>query len=629
MSSDGVERKLAAILNADVVGYSRLMTEDAVATVRTLTAHREAIGSLVRQHRGRVVDSPGDNLLAEFPSATDAVQCAVAIQEAVADRNGRLPESRRMKLRIGIHLGDVIAEDERLYGDGVNIAARLEGLADPGGICISGAVHEQVRNRLLLEFDDLGNRHVKNLPDPIRVYRVGARGSLAATRTNRQKYLALAAAVVVLALVAVVTITWQKLRDATSILGLARIKALVSQPPLPDQPSIVVLPFVNLSGDPKQEYFSDGITEDITTALAGVPGLFVISRGSAFSYKGQPVKVDEVGRDLGVRYVLEGSVQRAADRVRVSAQLTDARTGFQLWSDRYDRDLSDIFALQSEISQEILTALQLEIRDAELDRIRQKPTDSLTAYDLYLQAVHDVNLSTVEENLRGRRLLERAVELDPNYAAAYALLGATYSLAYTNGWDLDPKHLEHGEKLVRKARDLDPSAPSGALQLANILLSKGQPGEAIRYAKQASEANPNDEWAHAVLATALAAVGRSAEATQSIQRAVRLNPRRPAGLLIMLAFVHFAAGHSEEAIELFERGRESNPDLILARIGLAVEYQRAGRHEEARDVVREILATNPQLTTDAVVRIIPGVESIVGKEELEELKVGLRRAGLP
>jgi TolB-like protein/Tfp pilus assembly protein PilF len=433
----------------------------------------------------------------------------------------------------------------------------------------------------------------------------------------------------ILILGAVAVLLSPKLRPATSLLELARLVTLPAHPPLPEQPSIVVLPFANLSSDPKQEYFSDGITEDLTTSLAAVPGLFVISRNSAFTYKGQPVKVDEVGRVLGVRYVLEGSVQRAADRVRVSAQLTDASSGFQLWSDRYDRDLSDIFALQSEISQEILATLQLEIRDAEFERIRQKPTDSLTAYDSYLQAVHYLNLSTVDDNLRARGLLERAIELDPNYAAAYALLGATYGLAYINGWDLDRSRLDLGESLVKRARALDPSSPAGHLQLANILQAKGQIEETIRHAERAIEANPNDEWAHAVLATSLAAAGRSAEASESIQRAVRLNPRRPSGLLIMLAFVHFAAGQSEEAIELFERGRESNPDLILARVGLAVEYEQAGRHADAQQVVQEILKTNPQITTDAVVLLIPGLDSIFDKEETEEIKAGLRSAGLP
>jgi adenylate cyclase len=284
VSSDRVARKLAAILNADVVGYSRLMAGDEVGTVRTLTGHRDAIGSLVQQHGGRVVDSPGDNLLAEFPSATDAVQCAVAIQQAIADRNAGLPEPRRMELRIGIHLGDVIAEDERLYGDGVNIAARLQGLADPGGICISGAVQEQVRNRLPLEYDDLGNRNVKNIPDPVRVYRVHAPGNRPPARATRRRRLSIVAAAVTMIVVAVGAITLPKLREATSLLEFPRLTTLASRPPLPEQPSIVVLPFVNLSGDPAQEYFSDGITEDLTTALSGVPGLFVISRSSAFTY---------------------------------------------------------------------------------------------------------------------------------------------------------------------------------------------------------------------------------------------------------------------------------------------------------------------------------------------------------
>ncbi|MBI3304547.1 MAG: hypothetical protein HYZ72_20990, partial [Deltaproteobacteria bacterium] len=346
-----MERKLTAILSADVQGYSRLMGQDEEATIRTLTAYREVMATLIRQYRGRVVDSPGDNLLAEFASVVDAVQCAVEIQQALKARNTELPLERKMEFRLGLNVGDVVVEGERLYGDGVNIAARLENLAEPGGICISGTVYDQVETKLALEYEHLGEQTVKNIVKPVRVYRVRM--------------------------------------EPPSPGQPQGVAPTISQPglPLPDKPSLAVLPFVNLSSDPEQEYFSDGMTEDLITDLSKLSGLFVIARNSVFTYKGKAVKVEEVGRELGVRYVLEGSVRRADDRVRITAQLVDATTGYHLWAERYDRELKDIFALQDEITQKIVFALKVKLTKEEQERFRRYPTDNLEAYDSFLHGL--------------------------------------------------------------------------------------------------------------------------------------------------------------------------------------------------------------------------------------------------
>ncbi|NIS69645.1 MAG: hypothetical protein GTO12_12040 [Proteobacteria bacterium] len=344
MKPQSLQRKLTAILSADVKGYSRLMGEDEEATIRTLTAHRKVMATLIQKHRGRVVDAPGDNVLAEFGSVVDAVECAVEIQRELATRNTELPKDRRMEFRIGVNLGDVIAEGKRIYGDGVNVAARIEGLAEGGGICISGSVCDQIENKLALRFEYLGERAVKNIKRPVRVYRVVVE---------------------------------------PEAVGAEVLKPLE----LPDEPSIAVLPFTNLSGDPAQEYFSDGITEQIITGLSKIPHLFVIARNSAFTYKGKPFKVQQVSEELGVRYVLEGSVQRSGDRVRISAQLIDATSGHHLWAEKYDRDLRDIFALQDEITLKILTALQVKLTEGDQAHLWARRTDNLETYLKYLEGL--------------------------------------------------------------------------------------------------------------------------------------------------------------------------------------------------------------------------------------------------
>ncbi len=408
MDQDKIKRKLTTILSADVKGYSRLMGEDEEWTLRTLNSYKGLIRNLVGEHRGRVVGSPGDNVLAEFASVVDAVECAVEIQQVLRAKNALLPEARKMEFRIGINLGDVIEEEDSIYGDGVNIAARLEGLAEAGGICISGSAYEQIENKIPLHYDYLGEHEVKNIAKPVRVYRAridpeGVREEKGSRIKDKGKRKIAIGVIVALLIVAAAVAIWQfVLRPTSSKMEVASKEKMAF--PLPDKPSIAVLPFVNLSGDPKQEFFSDGITEDIITALSKIPKLFVIARNSTFTYKGKPVKVKQVSEELGVRYVLEGSVQKSGDRVRITAQLIDALTGHHLWSERYDRDLKDLFALQDEVTMKILMAMQVKLTEGEQASLGEKHFSGKQGLDCYLkvlEASHYISLFSIAGNNTG------------------------------------------------------------------------------------------------------------------------------------------------------------------------------------------------------------------------------------
>ncbi|MBW1677450.1 MAG: adenylate/guanylate cyclase domain-containing protein, partial [Deltaproteobacteria bacterium] len=457
MTQEGFKRKLSAILSADVKGYSRLMGEDEEATIRTLKGYRELIAERTEKHRGRVVDSPGDNVLTEFGSVVDAVRCAVEIQEELKVRNTELPENRQMKFRIGVNLGDVIEDEKRLYGDGVNIAARVEGLAEGGGICISGSAYEQVRNKLTLGYEYLGEHTVKNIEQPVKVYRVlmepEAAGKVIGEErpTPRRWRRAVIAAVVVVILVAGALAIWNfYLRPPFEPASVEKMAF-----PLPDKPSLAVLPFANMSGDPEQEYFSDGITEEIITGLSKVPRLFVIARNSTFTYKGKPVKVQQVAEELGVRYVLEGSVRKAKDRVRITAQLVDAQTGHHLWAERYNKELKDIFALQDEITIKIITALEVKLTEGEQALVAGGGTDNLDAYLKILQARDLKRHQNIENNHKARRLAEEAIKLDPDYAQAYRWLSGTHVIDVWLDSTKSPREsLRKAIELAKKALSL-------------------------------------------------------------------------------------------------------------------------------------------------------------------------------
>ena len=630
MNTRDVKRKLTAILSADVKGYSRLMGEDEVSTVRTLEDYRETMSTLIEQHRGRVVDSPGDNLMAEFASVVDAVQCAVEIQEALRAKNAELPENRRMRFRIGINLGDVIEEGDRIYGDGVNIAARIEGLAEPGGICISGSAYEQIENKLPLGYEYLGEHFVKNIAKPIRVYRVPMEPGGVAEATRRKKraglkmwnWAAFAGAAVLLFGAGAIVAWYYFLTPSTSPTGIPFEQTRSVK--LPEKPSIAVLPFTNMSGDPEQEYFSDGVTEDLITGLSKVSGLFVIARNSVFTYKGRAVKIERVGQELGVRYVLEGSVRKAGKRVRITAQLVDASTGGHLWAERYDRDLKDIFALQDEVTRKIVSALAVKLTEDEGNRIVRKGTDSLEAYDYTLRGMWYLSVITKEANDRAREMFEKATALDPSYALACSLLGRTYLVEWTFGWSQKLQSLEQAYEFAQKAVSLDDLLPWGHGLLGEIYLWKKRHDQAIAELEKATNLDPNNADMLTGLGDVLSWSGRPEEAIVLVKKAMRLNPIYPVWYLWGLGHAYFLAGRHEEAITTLKRVLNRNPNFLPAHVYLAASYVELGRLDDARLEAKIVQEMNPGLSMEGWRQRLP----YKNQEVLDRLFNALRRTGL-
>ena len=623
METEGYKRKLTAILSADVEGYSRLMGEDEDATITTLTSYRELMTTLIQKHRGRVVDSPGDNLLAEFGSVVDAVRCAVEIQEELRVRNAELPENKRMHFRIGINLGDVVQEEERIYGDGINIAARVEGLAEGGGICISGTVYDSIKNKLSLTYESLGEHTVKNITEPVRVYRMRVGPEAAVKPRPKHWHKPALAALVVLVVAAGAWAIWNFYFRPPPI-EPASVEKMAF--PLPDKPSIAVLPFTNMSGDPKEDYFSDGITEEIITALAKVPYLFVIARNSTFSYKGKPVKIRQVAEELGVRYVLEGSVRRAGDRVRVTAQLIDAIKGHHLWAERYDRDLKDIFALQDEITLNILSALAVKLTKGEQATIRRKDTDNLEAYLKVLQAGWYSHRMTKEGHFRARQLAEEAMALDPEYTSPYIILALQHIRDVFFGWSKSrKKSLERSLELAQKAIALDDSFPRCYVLLSTIYMFKKQYERAIAEAERAVALDPNGASAYSMLGTVLHMVGRQQEAIMPLEKAIRINPMAPSIYFRRLGTAYRDIGRYEEAIVQLKRAVNLSPDSLYPHIGLASTYSLAGCEEEARAEVSEVLRIQPKFSLDSFAKRV----AFKNKADIDRLVGVLRKAGLP
>ena len=573
-----MERKLAAILSADVEGYSRLMGDDEAATVRTVTRYRELIAAGVARHGGRVVDAPGDNVLAAFASVVDAVQGAVDIQRELRSLNAALPPPRQMWFRIGINLGDVIVESERLYGDGVNIAARLEGLADAGGICLSGTAYDQVEGKLPFGYEFLGEQTVKNIARPVRVYRLhlepppSIRPPPRKRSADRGFVMGVIRAVAIVMLLGAGWAGWRWLRTPESA-GL----------PLPDKPSLAVLPFANLSQDPTEEYFSDGVTEDLITGLSKVSGLFVIARNSVFTYKGKPVKVREVGRDLGVRYVLEGGVQRAGSRVRITAQLVDATTGYHIWAERYDREVTDIFALQDEVTQQIVRAMAVKLTEAEKARLRRAPTGVLEAYDLVLRGHEERKRATREGNAEARRLFVKALDLDPEYASAYAGLSWTHLQSWQFLWSTDRESLERARELAERALALNNTLADASHLLGQIYLWRKEHDRAIAQAERAVALAPNDADGYETLAEILGWSGRAEESIRLIRHAMRLNPRYPFFYLWTLGHAYYLMERRQEALDAFGRIVQLNPNFVPAHAYRAVVLSEQGRVKAARE----------------------------------------------
>jgi adenylate cyclase len=615
MAKEDFKRKLTAILSADVKGYSRLMGEDDQATVRTITAYRQVITEVVQKHRGRVVDSPGDNILAEFASVIDAVSSAVEIQEEL------------MEFRIGVNLGDVIHEEERIYGDGVNVAARVESLADPGGVCVSGTVFDQIESKLPLGYEYLGEQSVKNISKPVRIYKAlmdpEAVGKVVGEkRVEPRRGLKVALAVVtVLLLIVGGLLIW---RTAFPPVQVASVEKMAF--PLPDRPSIAVLPFDNLSEDPKQEYFSDGLTEEIISALSRVPKLFVIARNSTFTYKGKPVKVQQVSEDLGVRYVLEGSVRKAGDKIRVTAQLIDALNGHHLWAKRYDRNLEDIFALQDEITKEIITAMQVKLTEGEQARAAARGTNNLDAYLKCLQAKDYLLKFNPESNALGKQLAEEAIALDPEYAFAYRELSAAHMMDVWFRSSKSPKaSMAKAIELVQKAIVLDDTFAEAHGWLGFLYSMTKQYDKGIAQAEKAVALNPNSAESHYRLGKTLSLAGRWEESIPEYKKAIRLNPIPPNMYLWSLGLSYCWMGQYEEAITWGEKAIRQEPNSLLAHTVMTVIYILSGREDEARVEAAEVLRINPKFS----VKKYEKRASYRKKADNERYIDALRKAGLP
>ena len=611
-----MERRLAAILSADGEGYSRLMGEDEPATVRAITEYRAVIASAVSSRGGRVVDAPGDNVLAEFSSVVDAVQCAVEIQRELGSRNAALPAARRMRFRIGINLGDVIVEGERLYGDGVNIAARLESLAEGGGICLSGAAYDQVEGKLPLGYEALGEHTVKNIARPVRVYRVRLDpGPPSGTRrVDRQAVRRIVGILTIIALLGAGSWAGWRWLGTPESAGL----------PLPERPSLAVLPFANLSQDPAQEYFSDGVTEDLITGLSKVSGLFVIARNSAFTYKGKPVKVREVGRDLGVRYVLEGGVQRSGSRVRITAQLVDATTGYHIWAERYDREVRDIFALQDEVTQQLVDALAVKLTEAEKVRLGRAPTGVPEAYDLVLRGNEQRKRATRESNAEARRLFVKALDLDPAYASAHAGLSWTYLQSWQFLWSPTRESLDRARDLAERAVALDSALAEAYHLLGQVYLWQKQHDRAIQQAERAIELAPNDPDGYETLAEILGWSGRAEESVGLIRHAMRLNPRYPFFYLWTLGHAYYLTEQRPEALDSFEKIVEQNPDFLPAHAYRAVVLSELGRLPEAREAWTRAGHLSPGASQPGLRERLP----YRNPADLERFLAAARRAGM-
>ena len=633
MATKDFKRKLSAILSADVAGYSRLMGEDEAATVETITNYREIMGGLIRQHRGRVVDSPGDNLLAEFASVVDAVQCAVAVQKEFQTRNAELPENRRMDFRIGINLGDVIEEEDRIYGDGVNIAARLETLADPGGICVSKTAFDHIETKLPLGYEYLGGQTVKNIARPVGAYRVlmeprvtvaGEVEKDKAVPVGRRK--AILAGGVALALVVIATLIWNYYFRPPPM-EVASVEKMAF--PLPEKPSIAVLPFSNLSGDPTQDYIADGISENIISALSKISEMFVIASNSTFTYKGKPVKIQQVSEELGVRYVLEGSAQKIGNRIRITAQLIDATTGHHLWSEKYDRDLKDLFALQDEITQKIIVELQVKLTEGEQARVSQKTTTNLEAWSCAVKGLTLFKRSSRENTAKAIKLFERAVKLDPNYVWAWVWLARMHYVE--SRYSQSPS--ESFKKVVQisqKVLALDDADSDVHALLGIIYVRQKRYKEAIAEGKKATELGPTNAHAYFFLGVTMYIVGRFDDAIELVKKAMRLHPYYPAYYLVWLGSAYRMTGRYDEALtvykQLLDRSRKGEYPSIASHLFLAEVYAELGREEEARTHAAEVLRLKPKFSLKWLSKFI--TYEYKDPAHLQRRVNALRKAGL-
>jgi adenylate cyclase len=587
-----VERRLAAVLAADVAGYSRLMGFDEVGTARTLREHRAVTDALVAKHGGRIVKTTGDGVLLEFPSVVDAVECAVAVQAVMAERNEGVPADRRMLFRIGINLGDILIEEDDILGDGVNIAARLEGIAAPGGICMSSTAYDHVRGKVAVEFADLGEQRLKNIDRPVRAYAAKARGDL----------------------------------------GIVAAGVLPSDPeaqkplPLPDKPSIAVLPFQNMSSDPEQEYFADGIVEDIITALSRFKSLFVIARNSSFTYKGKAVDIKHVGRELGVRYVLEGSIRKVSNRVRITGQLIDAANGTHVWAGRFDREIDDVFALQDELAQTVVSAVEPNLRSAEIARKKTVPTENLAAYDLYLRALSELDPITEDGLERAEALLRRAIKLDPHYSDAWAALASALGRQIVGDWGTGTELATEVQQAALMAIKLDPENGEALGVAAWALAILGGPlDQAADFARRAVMVHPNSAVVRAHCGWALVYSGDFEEALTHLQVGRRMDPLDPRFHQAQnaMAAAYFFQRDFQKALELARGIVARVPTHPVSLRWIAASLVHLGKLDEARAAIQKLRQAYPDFT-------VSKVRSYFRHPWMTELYLdALRAAGLP
>lgn len=608
MAEFRVNRRLAAIMAGDIAGYSRLMRADEEGTHQQLKSHRrELVDPAIAEHRGRIVRTTGDGMLVEFASVVDAVRCAVQIQRGMVERTSAVADDKRIQFRIGINVGDIFSDDNDIYGDGVNVAARLEALAEPGGICISRIVHDQVRDRLDFGFEDMGEHAVKNIARPIGVYRVHIREAAARPPDCGVNPGAASPA------------------GAKAASGPSPLPAFAAPPRLPDKPSIAVLPFANMSGDPEQEYFSDGITEDIITALAHIRWFFVIARNSTFVYKGHAADVKQVGRELGVRYVLEGSVRKSGRRIRVTGQLLDAMTGNHIWSERYDRELSDIFALQDEITASVVGTIEPKLIAAEGMRAETRSADDLDAWDLVARALSHFWKLTAAESIAAIGILREAVERHPAYAPAHSMLAFSLLVSAYVGWIPPGCDRELAAKVAKRAAELDEDDPWAHLALGWLAFTDRRTEDALRHFHAALDLNPNFATAAGSAGFTLALDAQSEPAISYFEQALRMSPRDPFNSFITvgMAAAHYLAGRYQEAVKFARQAVAMRPGFPGGYRILTASLAQAGQADEARSALNTLRQLQPNVSTAWIRRIVPYTP-----HAMELFLEGMRKAGL-
>ncbi|MGA7166200.1 MAG: tetratricopeptide repeat protein [Pseudolabrys sp.] len=590
MPEDRVDRRLAAIWAGDIAGYSRLMGVDEEGTLRQLKAHRkELVDPKITEHRGRIVKTTGDGVLVEFFSVVDAVRCAVDIQRGMGERNAAVPADKRIEFRIGINVGDIIIDGDDIFGDGVNVAARLQTLAEPGGIMVSSIVHDQVRDKLSFGFDDMGEQSVKNIARPIGVHRV----SLAETA-----------------------------RPAAAQSGAAPSKF---EPASSNRPSIAVLPFANMSGDPEQEYFADGISEDIITGLSKLRWFFVIARNSSFAYKGKTVDVKRAARELGVRYILEGSVRKGGDRVRITAQLIDAATGNHIWADRYDGELTDVFALQDEITRKVVAAIEPKLLEAEGIRSQKRSPEDLDAWDMVIQANSLFWRLTPADGDAAIAIMRRAVERYPDYGPAHSMLAFMLLLSQLTGWKREEALGKQAASFAERAAELDDSDPWAHLALGYVAISRRHTDGAVEEFQRALDLNPNFAAAHGYLAFALAVDGRSEQAIAHSEQAIHMSPHDPQNAIfnMCIGVAHYLAGRYPEAVAFGRKAIQQRTQFTSGHRIYVASLAQAGQIEEARDALARLKGLFPEMTIAWIKQYVPYTAG-----PMEKFLDGMRKAGL-